>query len=169
MPKPRNFTSKKSDVFGRWVGRSRNAVEKQKNGTWKLPMLQGSFQVLSFQLRNWWWDYVLMRLLGFCFVGSCMEIQLLGSDSVHQNLLSVDDINPFGQLVRDSLGRGVLEQQISFHIIYGNLCLFICNDTWYSGFFGCCAIYLQVMGLSLIHIWRCRRYAVCRSRWSPYH
>eukprot|EP00826_Nyctotherus_ovalis_P019280 TRINITY_DN1591_c0_g2_i10.p1 TRINITY_DN1591_c0_g2~~TRINITY_DN1591_c0_g2_i10.p1 ORF type:complete len:262 (+),score=56.81 TRINITY_DN1591_c0_g2_i10:165-950(+) len=24
-------------------------------------------------------------------------------------------------------------------------------------------------GLSLIHICRCRRYAVCRSRWSPYH
>ena len=23
--------------------------------------------------------------------------------------------------------------------------------------------------LSLIHIWRCRRYAVCRSRWSPEH
>eukprot|EP00826_Nyctotherus_ovalis_P027082 TRINITY_DN21117_c0_g1_i1.p2 TRINITY_DN21117_c0_g1~~TRINITY_DN21117_c0_g1_i1.p2 ORF type:complete len:127 (-),score=36.19 TRINITY_DN21117_c0_g1_i1:10-390(-) len=23
--------------------------------------------------------------------------------------------------------------------------------------------------LSLIHICRCRRYAVCRSRWSPYH
>ena len=26
-----------------------------------------------------------------------------------------------------------------------------------------------VLELSLIHIWRCRRYAVCRSRWSPYH
>ena len=26
-----------------------------------------------------------------------------------------------------------------------------------------------VIILSLIHIWRCRRYAVCRSRWSPYH
>ena len=25
------------------------------------------------------------------------------------------------------------------------------------------------LNLSLIHIWRCRRYAVCRSRWSPYH
>ena len=25
------------------------------------------------------------------------------------------------------------------------------------------------LSLSLIHIWRCRRYAVCRSRWSPYH
>ena len=25
------------------------------------------------------------------------------------------------------------------------------------------------ISLSLIHIWRCRRYAVCRSRWSPYH
>eukprot|EP00826_Nyctotherus_ovalis_P014113 TRINITY_DN13899_c0_g2_i3.p1 TRINITY_DN13899_c0_g2~~TRINITY_DN13899_c0_g2_i3.p1 ORF type:complete len:277 (+),score=69.53 TRINITY_DN13899_c0_g2_i3:67-897(+) len=27
----------------------------------------------------------------------------------------------------------------------------------------------QPMYLSLIHICRCRRYAVCRSRWSPYH
>ena len=27
----------------------------------------------------------------------------------------------------------------------------------------------QLLHLSLIHIWRCRRYAVCRSRWSPYH
>ena len=26
-----------------------------------------------------------------------------------------------------------------------------------------------ILNLSLIHIWRCRRYAVCRSRWSPYH
>ena len=26
-----------------------------------------------------------------------------------------------------------------------------------------------LLHLSLIHIWRCRRYAVCRSRWSPYH
>ena len=25
------------------------------------------------------------------------------------------------------------------------------------------------LGLSLIHIWRCRRYSLCRSRWSPYH
>ena len=28
---------------------------------------------------------------------------------------------------------------------------------------------IELVGLSLIHIWRCRRYAVCRSRWSPYH
>eukprot|EP00826_Nyctotherus_ovalis_P022920 TRINITY_DN17677_c0_g1_i4.p1 TRINITY_DN17677_c0_g1~~TRINITY_DN17677_c0_g1_i4.p1 ORF type:complete len:234 (-),score=31.17 TRINITY_DN17677_c0_g1_i4:20-721(-) len=27
----------------------------------------------------------------------------------------------------------------------------------------------DAMKLSLIHICRCRRYAVCRSRWSPYH
>ena len=25
------------------------------------------------------------------------------------------------------------------------------------------------LDLSLIHIWRCRRYSLCRSRWSPYH
>eukprot|EP00826_Nyctotherus_ovalis_P013866 TRINITY_DN13809_c0_g1_i6.p1 TRINITY_DN13809_c0_g1~~TRINITY_DN13809_c0_g1_i6.p1 ORF type:complete len:180 (-),score=22.94 TRINITY_DN13809_c0_g1_i6:15-554(-) len=29
--------------------------------------------------------------------------------------------------------------------------------------------FLQSIYLSLIHICRCRRYAVCRSRWSPYH
>ena len=28
---------------------------------------------------------------------------------------------------------------------------------------------IGILCLSLIHIWRCRRYAVCRSRWSPYH
>ena len=27
----------------------------------------------------------------------------------------------------------------------------------------------EVSLLSLIHIWRCRRYSLCRSRWSPYH
>ena len=32
----------------------------------------------------------------------------------------------------------------------------------------CSAIY-QEYGLSLIHIWRCRRSTLCRSRWSPYH
>ena len=26
-----------------------------------------------------------------------------------------------------------------------------------------------VLPLSLIHIWRCRRSTLCRSRWSPYH
>eukprot|EP00826_Nyctotherus_ovalis_P021670 TRINITY_DN17039_c0_g1_i2.p1 TRINITY_DN17039_c0_g1~~TRINITY_DN17039_c0_g1_i2.p1 ORF type:complete len:156 (-),score=39.55 TRINITY_DN17039_c0_g1_i2:14-481(-) len=29
--------------------------------------------------------------------------------------------------------------------------------------------YFENDNLSLIHICRCRRYAVCRSRWSPYH
>ena len=27
----------------------------------------------------------------------------------------------------------------------------------------------NIQGLSLIHIWRCRRLLTCRSRWSPYH
>ena len=37
---------------------------------------------------------------------------------------------------------------------------------WRKSFF---AILVEKLCLSLIHIWRCRRYAVCRSRWSPYH
>ena len=38
-----------------------------------------------------------------------------------------------------------------------------------------CVVLLQLAStgphfrLSLIHIWRCRRYSLCRSRWSPYH
>ena len=28
---------------------------------------------------------------------------------------------------------------------------------------------VEVAKLSLIHIWRCRRSTLCRSRWSPYH
>ena len=31
-----------------------------------------------------------------------------------------------------------------------------------------CALW-SVWRLSLIHIWRCRRSTLCRSRWSPYH
>ena len=31
------------------------------------------------------------------------------------------------------------------------------------------AVFVIVYGLSLIHIWRCRRSTLCRSRWSPYH
>ena len=27
----------------------------------------------------------------------------------------------------------------------------------------------SILNLSLIHIWRCRRWRSCRSRWSPYH
>ena len=29
--------------------------------------------------------------------------------------------------------------------------------------------WLIFLNLSLIHIWRCRRSTLCRSRWSPYH
>eukprot|EP00826_Nyctotherus_ovalis_P006150 TRINITY_DN11424_c0_g1_i7.p1 TRINITY_DN11424_c0_g1~~TRINITY_DN11424_c0_g1_i7.p1 ORF type:complete len:114 (+),score=14.79 TRINITY_DN11424_c0_g1_i7:181-522(+) len=31
------------------------------------------------------------------------------------------------------------------------------------------SMFTSVLYLSLIHICRCRRYAVCRSRWSPYN
>ena len=30
-------------------------------------------------------------------------------------------------------------------------------------------MWVNVISLSLIHIWRCRRLLRCRSRWSPYH
>ena len=30
-------------------------------------------------------------------------------------------------------------------------------------------LFCSTLDLSLIHIWRCRRSTLCRSRWSPYH
>eukprot|EP00826_Nyctotherus_ovalis_P050612 TRINITY_DN6228_c0_g1_i15.p1 TRINITY_DN6228_c0_g1~~TRINITY_DN6228_c0_g1_i15.p1 ORF type:complete len:198 (+),score=14.63 TRINITY_DN6228_c0_g1_i15:5-598(+) len=38
-----------------------------------------------------------------------------------------------------------------------------------AAFGGFCGFSGYLFPLSLIHICRCRRYAVCRSRWSPYH
>ena len=38
---------------------------------------------------------------------------------------------------------------------------------WTSSSTAC--TFSAVRGLSLIHIWRCRRSTLCRSRWSPYH
>ena len=32
-----------------------------------------------------------------------------------------------------------------------------------------CGVVVEAPLLSLIHIWRCRRSTLCRSRWSPYH
>ena len=37
---------------------------------------------------------------------------------------------------------------------------YVCSKSALRGF---------VQTLSLIHIWRCRRSTLCRSRWSPYH
>ena len=43
-----------------------------------------------------------------------------------------------------------------------NLCIWWCRKVIHIP--NCSVLYL-----SLIHIWRCRRSTLCRSRWSPYH
>eukprot|EP00826_Nyctotherus_ovalis_P010013 TRINITY_DN12656_c0_g1_i13.p1 TRINITY_DN12656_c0_g1~~TRINITY_DN12656_c0_g1_i13.p1 ORF type:complete len:283 (+),score=45.38 TRINITY_DN12656_c0_g1_i13:70-918(+) len=48
-------------------------------------------------------------------------------------------------------------------------CLIMLIDQSYLAFHNTTSVEQRVYGLSLIHICRCRRYAVCRSRWSPYH
>ena len=53
--------------------------------------------------------------------------------------------------------------------------LTICLWPWAKGLHSCSENWFQVrrhrsvVQLSLIHIWRCRRSTLCRSRWSPYH
>eukprot|EP00826_Nyctotherus_ovalis_P029372 TRINITY_DN23199_c0_g1_i1.p1 TRINITY_DN23199_c0_g1~~TRINITY_DN23199_c0_g1_i1.p1 ORF type:complete len:144 (-),score=37.43 TRINITY_DN23199_c0_g1_i1:9-440(-) len=54
-------------------------------------------------------------------------------------------------------------------------CAYFCTSWFLTSF--CYALQFEsdgcvppfLLALSLIHICRCRRYAVCRSRWSPYH
>eukprot|EP00826_Nyctotherus_ovalis_P018338 TRINITY_DN15483_c0_g1_i1.p2 TRINITY_DN15483_c0_g1~~TRINITY_DN15483_c0_g1_i1.p2 ORF type:complete len:132 (+),score=13.65 TRINITY_DN15483_c0_g1_i1:109-504(+) len=41
--------------------------------------------------------------------------------------------------------------------------------SFYHGYWDGCSLDIYFDDLSLIHICRCRRYAVCRSRWSAYH
>ena len=44
--------------------------------------------------------------------------------------------------------------------------------TWKENFWTTISVWTfksSIKTLSLIHIWRCRRPAMCRSRWSPYH
>ena len=53
-----------------------------------------------------------------------------------------------------------LDSEDKFDAVFG--CLFNCTNDYTIDSRG-------DVGLSLIHIWRCRRYSLCRSRWSPYH
>ena len=48
-------------------------------------------------------------------------------------------------------------------------CLLATMQVWRLCFAAHTAFCRALMFLSLIHIWRCRRSTLCRSRWSPYH
>ena len=51
---------------------------------------------------------------------------------------------------------------VRLHLEYGNV-------VWHPYLKKDIDILESVQHLSLIHIWRCRRSTLCRSRWSPYH
>ena len=69
-----------------------------------------------------------------------------------------------------------IEQRTSFSKLLGQSWHF---SLWFSIFFRNISVRFKIifhyfilswwMDLSLIHIWRCRRSTLCRSRWSPYH
>ena len=64
-----------------------------------------------------------------------------------------------------------------YHMVpYGTICYHMVpyGTIWYHKVpYGTIRYHMVPCGtiryLSLIHIWRCRRYSLCRSRWSPYH
>ena len=67
----------------------------------------------------------------------------------------------------------------AIHVFHGLQCMLVwmnCLRDWWQGHPLLSALVLPMTTdksiaqyLSLIHIWRCRRSTLCRSRWSPYH
>ena len=67
------------------------------------------------------------------------------------------------------IGPVVLEKKIKMWKVYDNNYDDGQQTTFYQKSSLEPSAQVNLKPLSLIHIWRCRRYAVCRSRWSPYH
>ena len=73
----------------------------------------------------------------------------------------------------DNVWAILIVQRIRGKIIGCVLCCIVYHGCaqWYTTHM--CALHRSVQNhlrcLSLIHIWRCRRSTLCRSRWSPYH
>ena len=59
--------------------------------------------------------------------------------------------------------------EFSFYTVFPCLILFRSRVDYYQIWSARQDIKVNYDKLSLIHIWRCRRYSLCRSRWSPYH
>ena len=89
---------------------------------------------------------------------------ILGLTSVPQTLVNENNlmVTNSTQLIVGtyvSVKKWWLESQYTSKIV------FICTNYVDFKDIHCIA----VVRLSLIHIWRCRRSTLCRSRWSPYH
>ena len=116
----------------------------------------------------------------FCVFASCFRTVAVNSvsdffvwfnNSYHKNVII---INIFSHAISFGASHGsCLESQshtckfsdifFSFHKTSGR---FFKNATE-KKCVNCCTS--SSSSLSLIHIWRCRRDVLCRSRWSPYH
>ena len=80
------------------------------------------------------------------------EIKVPENASIAQKGLAwVDSRFPLSKLFKEHMSEYYAPKNFNF---------------WY--FFGSLAIVVLVIPVSYTHL-RCRRYAVCRSRWSPYH
>ena len=73
-------------------------------------------------------------------------------------------LKPFRLRLRSLWMHWQLEGRVMSHCaVILNAVIHVCNGTSKNKQF------FKLSGLSLIHIWRCRRIERCRSRWSPYH
>ena len=95
--------------------------------------------------------------------------QEMDEDTTLDITLSASDVD-------DGTGAGD-ESDLSFSAVSDNAAISVdvtgdeLTITPEADYYGSGTITVTVtdMGLSLIHICRCRRYSLCRSRWSPYH
>ena len=88
-------------------------------------------------------------------VGSTQQSQQSGKNGQKGNHQNVDEPHRTRFPIFSTKKALILTQQ-GKEYLYSDVCS---KNSWK----------LSGLYLSLIHIWRCRRSTLCRSRWSPYH
>ena len=113
---------------------------------------------------------------GLFMFGICMYTIICSWHTYALKLRSIMMISMFDCVFHDVWWFHILDELswISWFIIVSYLDDFHielkCQFSWWYVFHNTCTLnLLDVFPLSLIHIWRCRRSTLCRSRWSPYH
>ena len=128
----------------------KNWIYHNSNIVLSIFNIKNSFNISFFWLSSWWWSKsskVVFLIEKHYFLLKIICFQKITSffQSHFSQICSLKNIFDLRPLPLDI-----------WYIIY---------HIWYMIY----DISYMIYHLSLIHIWRCRRSTLCRSRWSPYH
>ena len=126
----------------------------------RMRLTTTSFSTMEPMMGEWSPPLAAEKSYGLKFsIASCFHYFSIASHGVH--------VWMYGSLSLDTDSQFYLSLEMLSHSLHTfiNLgCFVLLEHTlfWVNSVYSVCV-------LSLIHIWRCRRDVLCRSRWSPYH